>query len=96
MVLFDKENNYEIGYSSLVDSANMSGIVSRFRRHSDDIVHAVCFMMKDGVTWLGGTNGLIRYDSKIISDYEIPFNALIRNVTFGDSLLFGGAYQEGR
>ena len=92
MVLFDKENNYEIGYSSLVDSEYVWNS-KRFKRHSDDIVHAILHE-KDGVTWLGGTNGLIRYDSKIISDYEIPFNALIRNVTFGDSLLFGGTYQE--
>ena len=92
MVLFDKENNYEIGYSSLVDSEYVWNS-KRFKRHSDDIVHAMLHE-KDGITWLGGTNGLIRYDSKIISDYEIPFNALIRNVTFGDSLLFGGAYQE--
>ena len=92
MVLFDKENNYEIGYSSLVDSEYVWNS-KRFKRHSDDIVHAFLHE-KDGVTWLGGTNGLIRYDSKIISDYEIPFNALIRNVTFGDSLLFGGTYQE--
>jgi serine phosphatase RsbU (regulator of sigma subunit) len=92
MVLFDKENNYLIGYSSLVDGEYVWNS-KRFKRHSDDIVHAILHE-KDGVTWLGGTNGLIRYDSKIISDYEIPFNALIRNVTFGDSLLFGGTYQE--
>ncbi len=92
MVLFDKENNYEIGYSSLVDGKYVWNS-SIFSRHSDDIVHAL-FHDENGVTWLGGTNGLIRYDNKIINNYEIPFNALIRNVTFGDSLLFGGSYQK--
>jgi len=92
MVLFDTENNYEIGYSSLVDGKYVWNS-SIFSRHSDDIVHAL-FHDENGVTWLGGTNGLIRYDNKIINNYEIPFNALIRNVTFGDSLLFGGSYQQ--
>ena len=92
MVLFDKDNNYEIGYSSLVDGEYVwNGSV--FSRHSDDIVHAL-FHEENGITWLGGTHGLLRFDSKIINDYEIPFNAIIRSVVFGDSLLFGGSYQK--
>ncbi len=53
------------------------------------IVHAL-FHDENGITWLGGPSGLIRYDSKIINNYEIPFNALIRSVVYGDSMLFGG------
>ena len=92
MVLFDEENNYEIGYSSLVEGEYVWNS-KMFRRHSDDIIHTMLHE-KNGITWLGGTNGLIRYDNKVVSDYGIPFNALIRSVTFGDSLLFGGAYQK--
>lgn len=93
MVLFDKDNNFEVGYSSFVDGKYVWN--SRmFRRHCDDIPQAL-FHEGNGITWLGGTSGLIRYDSKIIKDYEIPFNALIRSVVFGDSLLFGGTYKKG-
>ena len=92
MVLFDKENNYEIGYSSKVEGKYVWNSTV-FSRHSDDIIHAL-FHEENGITWLGGTHGLIRFDSKITNDYEIPFNALIRSVVFGDSLLFGGSYQE--
>lgn len=92
MVLFDKDNNYEIGYSSLVEGKYVWNS-SFFSRHSDDIIHAL-FHEENGITWLGGPSGLFRYDSKISSNYEIPFNALIRSVKFGDSLLFGGSYQK--
>ena len=92
MVLYDKENNYEVGYSSLIEGKYVWNS-KMFKRHSDGIVHAL-FHEKKGITWLGGTNGLIRYDNRIVSDYEIPYNTLIRSVIFGDSLLFGGAYQK--
>jgi serine phosphatase RsbU (regulator of sigma subunit) len=92
MVLFDKENNYEIGYSSKVEGKYVWNS-SIFSRYSDDIVHAL-FHEENGITWLGGTHGLIRFDSKVINDYKTPFNALIRSVVFGDSLLFGGSYQK--
>jgi len=92
MVLFDKNNNYEIGYSSLVDGKYIWNS-KMFTRHSEEVIHAL-FHEKNGVSWLGGPTGLIRYDSKIKNDYKIPFNSLIRAVRFGDSLLFGGTYQE--
>ena len=92
MVLFDTENNYEVGYSTRIDGKYVWNS-KMFKRHSDGIVHAL-FHEKNGVTWLGGTNGLIRYDNRIVNDYEIPYNTLIRSAIFGDSLLFGGTYQK--
>ncbi len=92
MVLYDRDNNYEIGFSSLHGDKYVWNS-KMFRRHSEDIVHAL-FHDQDGITWLGGPSGLMRYDSKIINNYEIPFNALVRSVVYGDSNLFAGAYQE--
>jgi len=91
MVLFDNDNNYEIGYSSLINGEYIWKS-KMFERHSEEVIHAL-FHEANGVSWLGGPNGLIRYDSKIVNDYEIPYNALIRSVKFGDSLLFGGTYK---
>jgi len=92
MVLYDNANNYEIGFSSLHGDKYVWNS-KMFRRHSEDVVHAL-FHDQDGITWLGGPSGLMRYDSKIINNYEIPFNALVRSVVYGDSNLFVGAYQE--
>ncbi len=45
----------------------------------------------DGVTWFGGADGLIRYDSRIPKDYHQPFRTLIRKVYIRrDSLVYGG------
>lgn len=47
----------------------------------------------DGVTWLGGSEGLFRYDSKVEKNYKQDFHCLIRKVRLGeDSTLFYGTY----
>ena len=50
----------------------------------------VIFPEEDGIIWFGDQNGLIRFNS--LSDYPdgIEFDALVRTVTSGDELLFGG------
>jgi serine phosphatase RsbU (regulator of sigma subunit)/ligand-binding sensor domain-containing protein len=90
MVLFDLENNYEIGFSSF-ENGEYFWNSKMFTRHSEEVIHAM-FHEKNGISWLGGPSGLIRYDSKIKNDYSTPFNALIRSVKFGDSLIFGGTH----
>ncbi|MFN8360388.1 MAG: SpoIIE family protein phosphatase [Candidatus Kapaibacterium sp.] len=43
--------------------------------------------------WLGGPDGVIRYDESIAKNYKVPFPALIRKVTINaDSLAFAGNY----
>jgi signal transduction histidine kinase len=50
-----------------------------------------------GTVWLGGEGGLLRYDPAIGKSYEAPFAAQIRAVLGRpSSLLFGGAFGEGR
>jgi signal transduction histidine kinase len=46
---------------------------------------------KNGVTWIGGTNGVLRYDSKIKTNTEYPIVTYIRRVIVNNNLvLFGG------
>ncbi len=46
-----------------------------------------------GVTWFGGSDGLIRYDANIEKKYDLDFPALIRRVTVNeDSLIYDGAF----
>ncbi|MBR7799790.1 diguanylate cyclase [Undibacterium fentianense] len=60
---------------------------------------------QNGVIWLGGSKGLFHYDPQIQQDYQYPFAAMIRNVSKGDTTIFGGegqiqkpalAYQDNR
>lgn len=58
---------------------------------SHEIKHAV-YHDDDGVTWLGGPDGLFRFDANILKEYDQKYYALIRKVTLGkDSVLFWGA-----
>jgi signal transduction histidine kinase/ligand-binding sensor domain-containing protein len=46
---------------------------------------------QSGMTWFGGPDGLVRYDSKVQKNYALDYTALIRKVTAkGDSIIFGG------
>lgn len=49
------------------------------------------FQNNQYILWVGLTDILVRYDSKVNKDYEPAYNCLIRKVTLkNDSLLFGG------
>ena len=42
--------------------------------------------------WIGGRNGLLRYNTSFPYDFSVDFNVLIRGVTYRDSLIhFGGS-----
>src|SRR5690606_34297267 len=46
-----------------------------------------------GVVWLGGPDGLIRYDDNARKNINIPYKALIRSLTSeADTLHYNGAY----
>lgn len=62
-----------------------------FCRISEREIHAI-YPEENGITWMGGPDGLLRYDSNIKKDFKLPFFALIRNVILGkDSVLFNGS-----
>lgn len=48
---------------------------------------------QSGVLWIGGPEGMLRYDRSVRKDYAIDFPALVRQVTAlkQDSVIFGGA-----
>ena len=69
-------------------------IKSPFTQIQKGVIHAI-HHDEDGVTWLGGTEGLYRYDSNIQKDYERPYPTLIRKVQIGeDSTLFHGTFAD--
>jgi len=65
-----------------------------FMQISDFVVWDI-FFGKNDVIWLGGSNGLIRYQKEIKNNYKKTFHTLIRSVyTNNDSILFGGSFIE--
>lgn len=88
MVLFkDEENTYEIGFSSKEEGYVWHS--EYFSGYDEYIAHAIYHQNKN-VTWIGGPGGLMSFDKRRVTSREVPFNALIRNVSFGGELLFGG------
>jgi len=88
--VINKVPHIQIGYLKKEPDAKYSWIYNPFNLISKEITHAI-YHDENGVTWLGGPDGLYRYDSKIKKNYTTPFNTLIRNVYIGnDSLVFAG------
>jgi len=63
-----------------------------FTSISKEIINAM-YHENDGITWLGGPEGLFSYDSNIKKNYKSSYNVLIRKVTIGnDSIIFYGTF----
>jgi signal transduction histidine kinase len=69
-------------------------VVRPFQRMREMGVYAL-FPEADGITLIGGTRGLFRYDSHKPVVYDSGYHTFIRRVTTGDGeLLFGGAGED--
>ncbi len=58
---------------------------------------------RGGITWMGGDNGLVRYEEDLEKDFRRPYRCFIRRVSVPlqhpgakkrDSMLFGGFYRK--
>ena len=54
-------------------------------------IHAI-YSEPNGMVWFGGIDGLVRHNSQTEKNYKTPFNAVIRTVSIGDSIIFRGTY----
>ena len=88
-----KNDKYEILKLKLNEDGSYTKITKPFRYLPEQIFGKIYpDPDQDGIIWISGTEGLYRFDDNFEKDYDIPFNTLVRNVTTGDSLIFGGAY----
>ena len=86
--------DYETGYMVPSYDGSFTWINEPFMQISSGVIHSI-HHDPDGVTWLGGPNGLFRYDRNIKKDYKLHYNALIRRVAIkGDSLIFDGTFTD--
>ena len=94
---FKNYTDLQIGYVKKTDSG-YSWIDTPFKPISRGTIHAI-YPDQKGVVWLGGTEGVYRYNENIKNDYNLPYQAIIRRVVANkDSVIFAGNYvdQDGK
>jgi serine phosphatase RsbU (regulator of sigma subunit) len=85
---------YETGYFIPENDGTYTWVKEPFLSFSKGVIHSI-FHDPNGVSWLGGPDGLFRYDRRIRKDYELDFNTLLRNITIkGDSQIFAGTFAD--
>jgi serine phosphatase RsbU (regulator of sigma subunit)/ligand-binding sensor domain-containing protein len=90
-IYLKNEGYYQLGYLEKVKE-DYTWVFAPFNSFSKGIIHAI-FHEENGITWLGGPDGLYRYDSSVKKNYNIEFQALIRKIKAGeDSILFNGNF----
>lgn len=91
---FNKDQQYETGYFQQSGNGSFTWVKEPFLGFSKGQIHNI-FHDPDGVTWLGGPDGLFRYDRNIELDYELDYNVLIRKILIsGDSMIFAGTFTD--
>jgi len=82
----------ETGIASLQRDQSYTWYSKPFGKIRESEIHAI-FPDNNGITWLGGPDGLLRYDAGMRKDFSQPFYTHICTVSIGkDSLLFGGSF----
>jgi len=88
----NEEERDEVGFFDYDTDSNLFWNPTPFLGDIKGQINAI-YHDPDGVTWLGGSEGLFRYDSKVRKNYNPDFNCLIRKVKLGeDSTVFYGTY----
>lgn len=92
VVYYEHEQREEVGYFYYnADSVlvwNPTPFLGNIKGQINAIYHE-----KNGITWLGGSEGLFRYNADVDENYKQNFNCLIRQVRLGvDSTYFFGDY----
>jgi serine phosphatase RsbU (regulator of sigma subunit)/ligand-binding sensor domain-containing protein len=89
MILFnDDDNTFEVGYAN-EQNGQFEWHSEDFCAHADYIIHGL-YHDANGITWLGGNDGLLRYDNNLKHCKDNTFSALLRSVYLGDSIIYYG------
>ncbi|HTB05878.1 MAG TPA: SpoIIE family protein phosphatase [Bacteroidia bacterium] len=92
MVCVHREGQIELGYLKPEKDNKYTWVKTPFMGLSKAITYAI-YHDVTGVTWVGGPDGVARYDKKIQKNYTQEYHALIRKVVIGkDSTIFSGTF----
>jgi serine phosphatase RsbU (regulator of sigma subunit)/ligand-binding sensor domain-containing protein len=81
----------ETGIAYLQTEKFYKWYTSTFRIIKEREIYAI-FPDEKNITWLGGPDGLLRYDARVRKNFSIPFYAHIRNIKSLNDTLFGGNF----
>jgi len=84
--------NYELGVAVL-KNGKYTWFTKPFNRISEKEIHAI-LPLENGITWYGGPDALIRYDSKKNKNHDITYHSIIRSVKAGNKEIFNGNFFE--
>lgn len=90
---FTRRNGHSlVRVGTLANDNNYIWEDTPFRRLTDIGDIKVIYPDQNGVVWIGGTEGIIRYDSETLGFPHHVFQTVIRAVTVnGDSTIYGGS-----
>ncbi|MCI5056763.1 MAG: SpoIIE family protein phosphatase, partial [Flavobacteriales bacterium] len=90
-------NSYVIGYFKPIDDGKYEWITHPFKPIDEGLMFAFHTDEKN-ISWIGGVNGLYRFDPTMENDYEKNFNTSIRKVETGEDPnrkgIFYGAFTD--
>jgi serine phosphatase RsbU (regulator of sigma subunit) len=91
--IFNGGNNIkETGIAYLQNNGTYNWYSKPFGKISEREIHAI-FPEHGNITWLGGPEGLLKFNNNIKKDFTGQFYSLIRNVSVTkDSIVFGGVW----
>lgn len=97
IVTFDNvHQKYEVGYLKPDKLIQYEWISAPFNEIEEGTIHAI-FHDQKGISWLGGQEGLYRFDPKELKKTHAPYYTQIRKVVSnGDSVLFWGAFADAK
>jgi len=94
VIVTEKDNRMHVGYLKDPGTPKREWVTTPFIAVSRSITE-VMHHDSDGITWLGGPDGLYRYNSNVKKNYDQDYYALIRKVIIGkDSTIFSGTYSD--
>lgn len=97
MVTFNDQSAefpYGVGYLKENSDDDYEWISEPFRKLSEVATHSI-YQEPGGIVWLGGADGLFRFQMDIRREYSAPYNAFVRKVELGSGeIVFGGTYSD--
>ena len=88
MILFDDEGRFQYGFSSIKNGKYIWNN-SSFLGYTDEIIHTM-FHEENGISWLGGLEGVIRYDGKSKDDEELKIESIFRKIIVNGNTIYNG------
>jgi serine phosphatase RsbU (regulator of sigma subunit) len=90
MVLYsNRKDIWEIGYSAKGSYGTYVWHSESFLGYNEEIIHSI-YHRGNGISWLGGVAGVLRFDMKNVNYEESQFDAIIRGVFWGSDTTYGG------